>query len=160
MAIYASVIPRAIETAELLAATWGASVTQDCGLCSWHVPPAADGQLWRTFQAEHGLVGGGVFRPFEDGSESWSELVSRVGRSLETIAARQHGQTVLIVAHAEPISASMMIFGGLPLAPSFDMRVEPTAISEWTTDGDPAAWPRPRWRLVRFNDAAHVAAPV
>src|SRR3712207_4539444 len=44
--IYCSVLPRAVETAQILAQAWGSlPVVQHCGLCTWHTPPHADGQL-------------------------------------------------------------------------------------------------------------------
>lgn len=157
-ALYSSVIPRAIETAEIVAAALGhPEVVQDCGLCTWHSPAHADGKLWADYRRESSLTTGGIYRPFEDGNESWSELVSRVGRSLETIVARHAGATTVIVSHAETVNAALIVFGALPLALPFDIAVGPTSITEWTTDGDPAAWPRPRWTLVRLNDSAHIA---
>jgi len=65
------VIPRAIETAEMLAVALGhTDVIQDCGLCTWHTPPHADGKLWSEYRGENSVAGGGVFRPFEHGNES------------------------------------------------------------------------------------------
>jgi broad specificity phosphatase PhoE len=157
VAVYCSVLPRAIETAEILAtAIGGLDIVQECGLCTWHTPADADGKLWTEYQAEQNLTGGGVYRPFERGNESWSELVSRTGRALEEIAARHAHGTVLVVAHAETVQSSLVVFGALPLSPGFDMSIAPTSITEWSTAGDPESWPRPRWTLVRLNDSAHV----
>jgi broad specificity phosphatase PhoE len=157
VAVYCSVLPRAIETAEILAAAIGGlDIVQDCGLCTWHTPADADGKLWAEYQTEQSLIGGGVYRPFEQGNESWSELVSRTGRALEEIAARHMHGTVLVVAHAETIQSSLIVFGALPLLLGFDMSIAPTSITEWSTTGDPESWPRPRWTLVRLNDSAHV----
>lgn len=157
-AVYSSVLLRAVETAQILVAALGqAEVLQDCGLCTWHTPDYADGKLWSEYRREYGLAGGGVFLPFERDNETWSELVARTGRSLEQIAARHKGETVVVVAHTETITSSLIAFGGLPLAPSFDLNVVPTAITEWITEGDPEAWPRPRWTLWRLNDSAHLS---
>jgi hypothetical protein len=60
------------------------------------------------------------------------------------------------VAHHETVKSSLIVFGGLPLSPGFDMSVAPASITEWTTTEDPASWPRPRWNLMRFNDCAHL----
>jgi hypothetical protein len=64
---------------------------------------------------------------------------------------------VIVVTHTEVVKSSLIVFGGLPLAPGFDLDVAPTSISEWVTAGDPDAWPRPRWALVRLNDIAHLS---
>ncbi len=160
-AVYCSVIPRAIETAEIIGAAWeNLTVVHDCGLCTWHTPAQADGKLWAEYERDSGLVGGGVFRPFQQGNESWSELVGRTGRTLEQIAARHRHETVLVVAHAETMNASFILFGGVPLLIGFDTQVAPTSITEWFTEGDPDAWPRPRWTLARFNDSAHLSPTV
>lgn len=156
-AIYCSVLPRAIETAELVAAAIGLeTVVQDCGLCTWHTPDYADGMPVTEFQRAHATAGGGPYRPFEEGNESWAELVARAGRSLETIAADHAGRTVVIVTHNEVVKISLIALGGVPLTPSFETAISPASITEWIADGDPGAWPRPRWTLMRLNDGAHL----
>jgi len=156
-AVYCSVLPRAVETAGIVASELGElDVIEDCGLCTWHTPAYADGMPVREFQQAHALAGGGVFRPSEEGNESWAELVARTGRAMEHISSRHAGATVVVVAHTEVVHSSLTVFGGAPLDPGFDVTIAPTSITEWTTEGDPDAWPRPRWTLVRHNDSAHV----
>jgi broad specificity phosphatase PhoE len=157
LAVYSSVLPRAVETAEFVAAglRQGADdVIQDCDLCTYHLP------------AELVPVGGGgVYLPFEQGNESWSDLVNRVGKALSRIAARHSGTTTAIVAHDCVVEASLVVFGALPLLRAFDIAVDYASITEWTTTDDPAAewdaaaspWPPARWRLERLNDTAHLA---
>lgn len=158
VAIYSSVIPRATETGEIVTRALDAGeVVQDCGLCTWHSPASADGMSKQEFQREYRQLGGGVYRPFQHGNESWAEMVTRIGRSLEEIAARHVGQTVIIATHAEAVNSSLIILGGLPLTIGFDTVIAPTSITEWTTDGNPGDWPRPRWTLQRFNDSAHLS---
>lgn len=41
--IYSSPLPRAVETAAAISAASGLRASQDCGLCTWHTPPEADG---------------------------------------------------------------------------------------------------------------------
>jgi probable phosphoglycerate mutase len=159
--LYASVVPRAVETANILAESLGAgeeTVSRDCGLCSWHIPPEWDGLPWEEVNRRFAAPGGGVFRPFEAGAESWAGLVARVGRALYGIAQRHRDETALVVAHKETIQASLIALGALPLMLPFEGSVANASITEWTTEGDPYAWPSPRWTLVRFNDAAHLAA--
>jgi hypothetical protein len=62
----------------------------------------------------------------------------------------------MMVAHAETVTSSLIVFGCLPLALGFDIQVAPASLTEWVAEGDPAAWPRPRWTLARLNDGAHL----
>ena len=157
--IYASVIPRAVETAQILAAGLGKSaseIRQNCDFCSWHIPAEVDGMTWKEHEQRFSVVGGGVFRPFQSVSESWSELVSRTGRGLWGIAQQHQGKTLLVVVHRETIVASLTAFGNLPLRPDFEVNVSNASLTEWTTDEDTTAFPPVRWTLARFNDSAHL----
>lgn len=152
-AVYSSTLPRAIETARIAT---GLDPVQDCGLCSWHLP---DGPLRPSAH-------GGVFLPFEQDNESWSDVVGRLGKTVSRIAVRHAGGTVLIFTHEQAVHASFIVLGALPLFRTFDLTVDFASLTEWDTDDDPAAewdtaasrWLPVRWRLVRFNDAAHTAA--
>lgn len=164
--VYSSMIPRAIETAEILAQAFGgAEVLRDCGLCTYHLPEWADGMSWEEINREHAVPGGGMFHPFQEGNEAWTDLAMRVSKALTRIAARHAGQNVLIATHAEAVQASLITFGMLPIYRHFEVRVSAASVTEWTTDDDPSApWessadPRlpVRWTLARLNDAAHAA---
>jgi broad specificity phosphatase PhoE len=155
VAVYSSTLRRARETAAPIADTLGVNAEADCGLCTWHMPPYADGMAVEELRRDHRVDGGGVFRPFERDNETWAELVTRVSRTLVDIAARHRGDTVAVVAHAETVAAS---FGGLGLLghyyPFELANVRNAAVTEWVTDDDPARFPPARWTLVRFNDAS------
>jgi broad specificity phosphatase PhoE len=152
VSVYSSVLRRAVETAAPIAAALGTSPVTDCGLCTWHLPPHVDGLPAERFQAEHAVAGGGVFRPFEEGSETWAELVVRVGRAIMDIADRHAGGTVVLVGHSETVEASFHVLGGQPLYRAFDLTVANASITEWSTDTAPTGWPPARWTLHRFND--------
>jgi broad specificity phosphatase PhoE len=151
VAVYSSTLRRAIETAQPIAASFATTPRQDCGLCTWHVPSYADGMPTSRFQAEHAVVGGGVFRPFEEGNESWAELVLRTSQAIMGIAHRHHGSTVVLVGHSETVESSFHALGAQPLYRAFDTRVAPASVTEWVTDGNPTSWPPPRWTLHRFS---------
>lgn len=151
-AVYSSTIPRAVETASIIGSAFGLASTQDCGLCTWHSPAFADGMPVAEYQERHGLPGGGIFRPFQEGNESWAELVVRTSRAIVDIADRHRGETALIVAHAETVNASFHALGQQPLYREFDLDVGPASITEWSTADDPTAGvPPARWTLHRFN---------
>ncbi|GAA3436602.1 histidine phosphatase family protein [Kutzneria kofuensis] len=151
VAVYSSTEVRAIETAAVISDRLGVTPTRDCGLCTWHTPPEATGLTSAEFQQRFGIEGGGVFRPFETGNEAWADLVTRVSRTLLELAARHRDETVIAVGHTETVEASFAVFGNQPLLRDFDVAVAPASITEWTTDGDPTAWPPPRWTLHRLS---------
>jgi len=66
------------------------------------------------------------------------------------IAERHRGATAVLVGHSETVQASFRALGHAPLLMQYDMVVAPASVTEWRTDGDPAAWPQPRWTLVGF----------
>ena len=161
-ALYSSILPRAVETATIIAPAVGATApTQHCGLCTYHYPEAADGMAGDEFQRVLGRPGGGVYRPFEEGNEAWAHLLARVGAALFEIAIANAGRTSVLVAHTETVQASLTALGELPIRRHFDVSIEDASITEWTTEGDPAgvgppAWSFPRWTLVQLDDAAHL----
>ena len=154
VAVYSSTLPRAIETAAPIADAFDVVATADCGLCTWHYPPHLDGIPKAELDTRYGIPGGGVFRPFQVGTETWAELVTRVSRSIVDIADRHRGGTAVLVAHTETINASFHALGLLSPYIPFDLMVDDASITEWCTDDDPTRMPPPRWTLVRFNAPA------
>ncbi len=160
VSIYSSTLPRAIETASIISIAVGVIPTQDCGLCTWHIPDWMDGQRKDITQSQSALPGGGIYRPFQAGNETWAEMVVRGSRTIVDIADRHRGTTVIIVGHSETVEISFHALGLLPLHRSFDLRADPASTTEWLTNEDPTDWPPPRWTLVRFNDTSqHEPAP-
>ena len=99
------------------------------------------------------ISGGGVFRPFEEGNESWAELVVRTGASVMNIVHRHRGGTAVLVAHGETVESSFHVLGGQALYRAFDLKVAPASITEWVTEEVPTGMPPARWTLCRFSDA-------
>jgi probable phosphoglycerate mutase len=151
VAVYASTLPRAIQTAAPIAEVLDVPVTTDCGLCTWHVPDDIDGLPVAEMHERFGLAGGGVYRPFQVGNESWAELVTRTSRAIVDIADRHRGGTGVIVAHAETVNVTFHALGLLGVYRPFDLLVDDASVTEWVTDDDPTQWPPARWALARFN---------
>lgn len=160
-ALYSSTLPRAVETAAIVAPALGASGPQrHCGLCSWHFPERMDGRPVAEVWADQ-LPGGGVYRPYEEGNEAFAQVLARAGAALFEIAIAATGGTALVVGHVETVEASLVAFGELPIRRMFDVGFGNVSITEWETDDDPTGeghpgWRFPRWRLVRLNDTAHL----
>jgi probable phosphoglycerate mutase len=164
-ALLTSVLPRAIQTAEIIApALGGLTVEQQCELCEIH-PGEADGLTWEEFGARYrpeGLASGNPYMAMAPGGESWAGFYVRVGEALLRAAADHAGETVVVVCHGGVIEGAFAALGGLPLRRPFDVRIENTSLTGWSyhpAEGDlgNAGHRLARWRLDRFNDTAHLA---
>lgn len=154
VALYTSLLPRARQTAGILAPALGRpEVTADCDLCELH-PGVADGMSWTEFDATYRIPDWATEpdRDFSPGGESWNTFRSRIDLALQALRARHPGQTVVLASHGGVISSSLYSF--LDLArrpPRFRLSPVYSGITEWELDDGHA-------RLVRYNDAAHLAA--
>ena len=160
-ALYASVLPRAIETAEILAPAVGdLEVRQDCDLCEQH-PGEGDGLTWTEFQARYRPEGWRFdpYEPVSPGGESAAEFNARVARALTKVADAHRGGTVVVACHGGVVAASMISFLGLPFQGGLvKLFSHNTSLTEWELDtGDDGADHPPPWQLLRYNDAAHLA---
>ena len=166
-ALYASILPRAIETGELLAPamagngspTGGAgnrrpappALVTDCGLCELH-PGEADGLSWDEFTARFGTVDWDADpnQPIAPGGESWTGFVHRIAAALDVVVARHPGQLVVVACHAGVVEASLLaklpVAGGLA-GTRLQLRTEHASMTSWEID-------KGRWRLLRYNDVA------
>jgi probable phosphoglycerate mutase len=162
-ALYASVLPRAIETAELLAPTLVASDAEgarakppvpvlECGLCELH-PGEADGLGWSEFTERFGTLDWDAdpHQPIAPGGESWAGFVNRVSGALDALAARHVGHLVVVACHAGVIEASLL--AKLPVAGGLDgarlqLRTNHASLTTWEVDAG-------RWRLLGYNATTH-----
>lgn len=152
--VYASVLPRAIETAGIVASAIGltpAEVIEDCGLCELH-PGEADGLVWERYVETFDVPDWDVdpSQLLAPGGESWNGFVDRVGDALESLADRHRGQRVVVGTHAGVIESSMLRFmRGEPAGSDHSrlrLRTKHASITEWErTDKG--------WLLLRYNDA-------
>ena len=152
--LMASMLPRAIETARIIAPALGFdSFAQDCDLCEVHTGEA-DGVAWSDYAARFGSLDmlAEPDRVFAPGGESWNGFHRRVGRMLERVAGEHRGRTVVAVCHAGVITASLRILLGIPhLGAGAELRTSNTGLTEW--EHDPVL---DRWTLHSFNEAAHL----
>jgi probable phosphoglycerate mutase len=158
--LYSSVLPRAIETAELIAPALvpvgsGGPVPEpirECDLCELH-PGEADGLTWQEFTVKFATLDWDVDpdQPIAPGGESWTGFVNRVDRILTTLAARHPAQLVVVACHAGVIESSLLakmpVVGGLEGA-RLQLRTTHASMTTWEVDAG-------RWRLAAYNDAAH-----
>jgi 2,3-bisphosphoglycerate-dependent phosphoglycerate mutase len=152
-AVYASVLPRALQTAAIVAPGLGGLVAvPDCDLCELH-PGEADGLTWAQFIERYpgpnwDVDPDAVIAP---GGESWTGFVQRVAAVLTRTAHRHGGQLVVIFCHGGVVEASIEAL--LPVAPErgrLKLRTAHTSLTEWERGPE-------GWLLLRYNDAAHLA---
>ena len=163
----ASPIRRARETAEHLASALGGEFLTDPDLEEVR-PGEAEGMTWDQYSAFFGTTEGwDPSVPFAPGAEAWRDFARRAAGAIDRVSPPNEDRTVLVVAHGGVIDASVFYFFGLdPSVQSpIDFETTNTSITEWQrrTFTPPATSPVHRWRLARYNDAAHlpfvVAAP-
>ena len=147
--LYASILPRAVETAEIIAPALGSlDIQQDCELCELH-PGECDGITWSEYDARYRVTPWYGDRVMSPGGESWVDFMARTARALTALVERHPGETVVVACHGGVIIGSMVCGLGLDGADDRGLHPENTSLTEWTCSRD-------RWRLRRFNDAAHL----
>lgn len=153
-ALLHSPVLRARQTAEIVAeALPGLALAEEPGLAEV-LPGAADGMVWPDYVATHGAFDmvAEPDRPFAPGGESWLQFMARVGATLNGLAERFAGRTVIGVSHGGFVMASLLALFAIP-RPGTGARLDPAfaSITEWSHGSG-------GWRLVRYNDAAHLLA--
>src|SRR5260370_33546279 len=151
-ALLSSPVLRAQQSAEVLAsmALLG-PIEQESDLCEL-LPGAADGLSWQAYRSSYTAFNllTSPTRPFAPRGESWQDFMTRVRTTLEYLAARFAGQTVIAVTHAGCIVASLLVVFDIP-RPGTGARVDPdyTSLTKWSAT-------KTTWQLVRFNDTSHL----
>lgn len=163
-ALWSSVMPRAVETGDLLAAALGNPPRiRDCDVCEFHVGTEADGLSWAEISERWPLPDEAADQHHRrtPTTETWAEMTTRVARGLDRIVADHSGGTVVIATHGGVVGNVMMRMLRLSPRPHDDdrawMNADNASITEFVHES--VLWdnrPNGRWRLVRFNDAAHV----
>jgi len=154
-ALWTSVLPRAYETAEIIAPALGAPRIERSASLSEREPGVADGLSWAELARRFGrssTPGDEPDLPLAPGGESWVAFVARAAGALLDLARAHPGGLVVVVSHGGVIDSSLISFLGLSEhGNGVRLHVDNTSITEWRHTGR-------RWRLVRYNDAAHLHA--
>lgn len=155
--LIASTLPRARQTAEIIAPALDLPITFDDDVQELRAGEA-DGMLWTEMQQRHGVPDFRRFpyRPLSPGGEYWGQFVLRVGVTLDRITREHTGKTVVVVTHGGFIDCSFLVaFGiGTLVQTRTELYTHNTAITQWEhhTHDDGSM----HWRLVRYNDDTHV----
>src|SRR4051812_9240100 len=139
--VYTSVLPRAIETAEIIAPGLGRAgespAKQDAELSELE-PGEADGLTWAEYNRRYPDVdmGANPYQPIAAGGESIADFLVRVGRALTRIVTEHPDQLVVIVAHGGIIRSSVHVFLDLPVRRRTQLEANNTSITEWHVEAD------------------------
>ena len=108
--LYASTLPRAIETAEILNdALGGLDLRTDERLCELH-PGEADNMTFVDYESTYYAEGSGRWRddptvPTAPGGESWTGFVERVRAGLDDLTREHAGETIVVACHGGVVDA-------------------------------------------------------
>jgi probable phosphoglycerate mutase len=153
-ALYSSAYPRAIQTAEIIApALGGLAVRVEEGFGEHDPGPDCDGLSFDEFVDRHG-------RPEWEadpwavtfpGGETIADFHHRVGATVRRVVDAHPEQTVVVACHGGVVDA--VLRQALRTAPTgvFEVHTVNTSLTELVQVR------LGRWRLVRYNDAAHLA---
>ena len=152
--LLASTIPRAIETAEIIAPALGIETFgREADLCEVGTGEA-DGLEWEEYGKRYGTFNmeAEPDRVFAPEGESINSFHERVEAMMLRIAREYPEQTVVAVCHAGVIMASVRVLFGIP-RPGRGTRLQPTntGMTDWRYEEA-----LDRWTLHTFNDAGHL----
>jgi broad specificity phosphatase PhoE len=160
VALYSSLMPRAVETAELLAPALGdLEVRSECDFCEGH-PGEADGLTWLELDERYPAAGWDADHRRAPGWETWREMGDRVAAALASLVERHPGETVVVACHGGVVVHSMLHFLGLDDATREErawIACDNASLTEWHFTPNPYQKGTLPLALVRFNDAAHLA---
>ena len=153
-ALLVSQLPRAIETAEIIAPALGVEMAAPrCDLCEVH-PGDADGLEWAEYTVRYGSFDMETEpdRVFAPAGESWNSFHERVQQTLEVLARDHTEASVVAVCHAGVIMASLRVLLGIPrVGTRTQLRPTNTGLTEWEYEAS-----LDRWTLHTFNEASHL----
>jgi 2,3-bisphosphoglycerate-dependent phosphoglycerate mutase len=154
--LVASAYPRARETADIVAAAIGDPPSQivedlgehdpgeECDGLPWDDAIATHAPDWETIWEHDPYVSG------FPGAESIGEFHHRVAGALLRVLRENVGRTIVVVCHGGVIDRALRILLKLPFTGGFELNTLNTSLTELHLI-------RPgRWRLLRYNDAAHL----
>jgi 2,3-bisphosphoglycerate-dependent phosphoglycerate mutase len=154
--VLTSILPRAIETAEIIStAIGGGEAVRDCDLCEIH-PGDGEGLTWDEWRAKYLNANYDPATASAPNGESWMAFNERVARTVKRYVEEHAGKTIVAAVHGGIIEASVSAFLELPLAHGKLAPLTNASITEWVHHEPEFGRRGERWQLVRYNDAAHL----
>lgn len=154
--LLSSQYPRAIETAELLVPSLGRVDVDFDRRSGWgeHDPgPELDGLSFAGYVERFGMPDwdGDPDVDIFPGGETLRDFHHRVHAALADALAEFAGRTIMVACHGGVVDAVFRRLLDLPLTGGFELHTLNTSLTEFQTTSSGS------WRLVRYNDAAHLA---
>ena len=152
-ALISSNFPRAVETAQILAPALGSMpIDIDAGWGEHDPGPDLDGTSFDTYVARFGEPSWSDLDAIVfPGGETVREFHSRVVNTLRETVRRHEGGTVVVACHGGVVDVVMRHTLQMHQTGKFELHTLNTSISEMVhVEGS-------KWRLVRYNDAAHLS---
>ena len=153
-ALYSSNFPRAVETAQIIAPALGSMpITVESGWGEHDPGPDLDGISYDAYVSKFGEPSWGD--PDEDvfpGGETVGQFHSRVISTLRETVRSNEGGTVVIACHGGVVDAVLRHTLHMHPTGKFELHTLNTSLTELVhVQGS-------KWRLVRYNDAAHLSS--
>jgi probable phosphoglycerate mutase len=150
--LVSSTMRRAVETAEIIAPALGDLPFERIADLGEHEPGEdCDGMTFDAFVERYGQPDwmGDPYLVGFPGGETIADFKHRAAKSLHQLAHEHESATVVVACHAGVIDVALRSFLNLSLTGGFELGTVNTSITELLHTG-------PRWRLLRYNDAAHL----
>lgn len=151
--LYSSEYPRAAETAEIIAPALDLDVYTDARFGEHDPGPDCDGLTFQEFVERHGMPDwhGDPHGERFPGGETLATFHHRVGEVVSEVVTANPGGVIVVACHGGVVDASFRQLLRLPQAGGFELHTVNTSLTDFVQT-------RPgRWRLARYNDAAHLA---
>jgi len=152
-ALFASNFPRALETANIIAPSIGSlPVSVDSGWGEHDPGPDCDGMTYDEFIERFGMPrwDGDPHDVVYPGGETISQFHDRVMEALRRTVRQHEGGTVVVSCHAGVIDAVMRNTLHMHQTGKFELHTQNTSLTELLhVQGS-------KWRLLRYNDSAHL----
>ncbi len=154
--LIASTLPRARQTAEIIAPALGLPITFDDEFQEMRVGEA-DGMSNREAWQKFGLpvIDDDPFHQIAPGGENWAQFMLRVGMAYNRIIHQHRDKTIVVVCHGGVIDGSFVYFFdmGSFTPPVAGLYTYNTSITHWR---EYVREDRSRWRLMLYNDTFHL----
>lgn len=151
--LVSSTMPRAVETAELIAPALGdLPVVLDDGVREHEPGQDVDGMTFAAFVERFGRPdwASDPYHHGFPGGETLAEFQHRVATALHRLVRTHAGKTVVVSCHGGVIDVAVRTFLRTPMTGGFETWTRNTSITEFERAESV-------WRLHRYNDAAHLA---